>query len=69
MKKNKDGLRIYGQWAGNERGHKEDLEKCIATVWPGHGYISAQCSRKRGHGITEEYCKQHARGLKQIDLM
>ena len=53
--------RIYNQWAGNEKGKKENLSKCIEKVWPPPGYISSQCSRKRGYGPEGLYCKQHAK--------
>lgn len=52
--------RIYGKWAGNNRGVLENVTRCIAEVW-GNGFISYQCSRKRGHGENGLYCKQHAR--------
>ncbi len=54
--------RIYGQWAGNPKGHPEDIAKCIKKVWPTDGYIIPhQCNRKRGHGPDGLYCKQHAK--------
>ena len=52
--------RRYGQWAGNEKGHAEDIERCVVSVWPRNGFIDAQCSRKRGYGLKGKYCKQHA---------
>lgn len=53
--------RRYGQWAGNERGTKEDVTRCIEEVWPtGRSIISYQCQRKRGHGPGGVYCRQHA---------
>lgn len=40
---------------------KEDLSRCVEPVWVhGGGMIETQCSRKRGHGPSGEYCKQHA---------
>jgi len=60
-KKDAKGLRWYGGWAGNPRGHVEIPEDCIEEVFPRDGYLSAQCTRKRGHGLNGEYCKQHAK--------
>ncbi len=57
-----DGVRRYGQWAGNERGIKEDTARCIVEVWPASGagtFIPSQCKRKRGYGADGLYCKQH----------
>lgn len=53
--------RIYGRWSGQPQGCPEDPLRCIAKVWPSLGYISAQCSRKRGHGEGALYCRQHAK--------
>ena len=52
-------MRRYGAWAGNPRGYREDPKKCIAEV--ASGFLFYQCSRKRGHGPREEFCKQHAK--------
>lgn len=49
----------YGSWAGNERGYKADHTKCAKEIWGSH--LSKQCSRKRGYGIDEAFCKQHER--------
>ena len=51
--------RRYNQWAGNPRGWPEDKTRCIEEVWS--GYLSYQCSRKRGYGPDGLYCKQHAK--------
>ena len=51
--------RRYGQRAGNPRGAKEDTAYCIAEVWS--DMRAYQCGRKRGHGPSEFYCKQHAK--------
>ncbi len=53
-------LKVYGVWAGNSRGVKEDETMCVKTVHD-TGYLShgRQCSRKRGHGKDGLYCKQH----------
>ena len=52
-------MRVYGEWAGNPSGHKENMTQCIASVFRHGGYIAAQCSRRRGHGPDGLYCKQH----------
>lgn len=53
--------RIYANWAGNPKGIKEDLTRCIESVFSESDYISGQCSRKRGHGPDGLYCKQHGK--------
>jgi len=54
--------RIYGQWAGDPQGKKEDPKRCIEEVWPQIGrWNPYQCSRKRGFGPNRLYCKQHAK--------
>jgi hypothetical protein len=53
-----DGLRRYGQWAGNSKGWPEDKMRCITEVYEGIGRAH-QCPRKRGHGPDGLYCKQH----------
>ena len=61
-KKESDGFRYYGTWAGNPNGIKEDTSRCIYEVWEsGRSFISHQCSRKRGYGIDGVFCKQHAK--------
>ena len=55
--------RVYGQWAGNQKGTLENTTKCIEEVWYQVGKmlsLSRQCSRKRGHGPEGVYCRQHA---------
>lgn len=55
-------LRIYGAWAGQPQGTKEDITRCIWEVWSRNGgWIPSQCDRKRGHGKDDLYCKQHAK--------
>lgn len=55
-------LRRYGIWAGNPKGHLEDLSRCVEEVWPTTGFgIPYQCLRKRGHGPIGLHCKQHAK--------
>ena len=51
-------------WAGLPQGTAEDLNRCVVSVsdhtsWPHSG----QCKRRRGHGPSGLYCKQHARML------
>ncbi len=52
-------MRIYGQWAGEPKGRREDTTRCIVSVFSHGRYISSQCSRKRGNGPDGLYCKQH----------
>lgn len=59
--------RIYGRWAGNERGVREDTTKCIKSIFHDGSYISSQCSRKRGHGPNGLYCKQHGKSQEKIN--
>lgn len=40
-------------------GRGPDFERCAKSVWHDHSRSSHQCSRKRGHGPGEAYCKQH----------
>ena len=51
----------YGQWAGNPGGHLENTAHCIEEVYTNPPWPGIQCSRKRGHGPDELYCKQHAK--------
>ena len=61
-----DGYRYYGQWAGNEKGNREDRRRCIEQVWPtGRSILPAQCSRLRGYGQVGLFCKQHAKKYKK----
>jgi hypothetical protein len=52
---------VYGRWAGNPQGIKEDRARCVEGIWASRTYRSYQCERKRGHGLDGEYCKQHAK--------
>lgn len=51
----------YGKWAGRPQGAKPDYTRCCEEVtryvgnWPQYG----QCTRKRGHGPDQAYCKTH----------
>lgn len=59
--------RRYGAWAGNPKGSPEDPTRCRAEVWPRcRGFISAQCSRKRGHGEDGAFCSIHAKPTTDI---
>jgi len=53
--------RIYDQWAGNPKGVKEDLARCVQNVGDFTGWHFNQCARKRGYGPDGLYCKQHAK--------
>ena len=59
--------RQYNLWAGNPKGDKEDVTRCIKEVRDWSGWHSVQCSRKRGHGPDGLYCKQHAKKAKVGD--
>jgi hypothetical protein len=64
MKTDESGIRIYGAWAGNPKGHAEDKTRCIEEVWPRDSFmIPYQCHKKRGYGPDGKYCKQHAKKL------
>ncbi|MHA1168688.1 MAG: hypothetical protein ACTSRU_12750 [Candidatus Hodarchaeales archaeon] len=54
-------MRRYNQWAGNLKGIQEDILRCVAEVVDSGGWLTYQCSRKRGHGYKGLYCKQHAK--------
>lgn len=61
-RKRRNGLRVYGEWAGCPNGCKEDLSRCVEGVFNGFGSMTEnQCSRKRGYGRDGLYCKQHAK--------
>lgn len=57
----KPGKRRYGCWAGRPNGMPEDITRCVAAIYAGSRFISQQCTRVRGFGPNEEYCKQHAK--------
>jgi len=54
--------KAYGRWAGRPEGIAPDYTRCCKGVvsreggWA-HEY---QCTRKRGYGPDDAYCKQHA---------
>ena len=54
-------VRLYGAWAGNPKGTPEDPARCLAEIRCYGGWLYFQCSRKRGHGPREGFCKQHAK--------
>lgn len=54
-------MRRYGRWSGNPKGTAEDTTRCVYSV--ANGWIPAQCSRKRGHGVDGLLCKQHAKTI------
>ena len=61
-KPDKDGIRWYGRWAGNEWGNRECLWDCVVEVAEDRGLAGFhQCQRKRGYGPGGLYCKQHGR--------
>ena len=60
MSKESHYPKAYGEWAGNPKGVKPDLNRCAKAVWSNH--INGQCARKCGHGPDAAYCKQHAKG-------
>jgi len=49
----------YGGWAGYPKGHRPDPARCAQEVPDSRGLLWYQCSRKRGHGPEQAYCKQH----------
>jgi hypothetical protein len=59
-----DGYRYYGQWAGNQKGHRQVRSRCIAEVSDSTSFLSRQCGRHRGQGPNADYCKQHAKKVK-----
>lgn len=53
--------RRYGKWAGNPSGRPEDTSRCAESVWDAYSPGGRQCARKRGHGRSKLYCRQHAK--------
>lgn len=51
----------YSKWAGSPNGYAPDMQKCAESVTPTGQWISSQCSRARGHGDEQAFCKQHAK--------
>lgn len=52
---------IYNQWAGNPKGVEENETQCIEEVSDAVGWGHHQCTRKRGYGKNDWFCKQHAK--------
>lgn len=49
--------KAYGKWAGRPDGNPPDYDRCCVEVFDRYGH--QQCTRKRGCGPGEAYCKQH----------
>lgn len=55
-----DEIRRYGCWAGRPNGTPEDPTRCVKEIHTGErGMGFRQCSRKRGYGPNNLYCKIH----------
>lgn len=48
-------MRIYGRWAGNPAGRKEDMTRCPVEV--ADGMLFYQCQRVKK--TKEGFCTQH----------
>lgn len=59
MKLSKYHQQRYGAWAGNPLGLNADPSRCAAVVSSKHNYVTHQCTRKRGYGPEQAYCKIH----------
>ncbi len=53
---------VYGQWAGNPKGHSYKRGYCAYHVFPPLG-MHHQCMRKKGYGPNMLYCRQHTKML------
>lgn len=51
--------KAYAKWAGNPAGVKPDYNRCCAKVSTSNNWFPSQCTRKRGYGPDEAYCKTH----------
>ena len=52
--------KAYGSWAGNNKGHPPDFERCAEEISSDrYSMMYHQCSRKNGHGPHGAWCKQH----------
>jgi hypothetical protein len=49
----------YGVWAGDRVGHAPDFTRCCTNLHDRYHPGGYQCTRKRGYGPDEAYCKQH----------
>jgi len=45
-----------------------DEARCIARVPDDTGFHFFQCRRKRGHGPSGKYCKQHAKWFIKFNI-
>ncbi len=52
-------LKAYGQWAGNQAGHKPDYSRCCVEVSNRGTMRFHQCSRPNGHGPDGAHCSIH----------
>jgi hypothetical protein len=50
--------KTYGSWGGNPTGYRPDYKLCCEQISI-DTWHRGQCSRKRGFGPDEAYCKQH----------
>jgi len=57
--------RRYDVSSVNPKGIPEDKTRCVAEVTDWSGWHQYQCQRKRGYGPNGEYCKQHAKIIKE----
>lgn len=48
----------YGVWNGDRKGEPYEPHRCAYAIMD--GYVSRQCSRKKGHGDKGLFCKQHS---------
>lgn len=65
--RNKHGVRVYGVWAGNPDGKRENKYLCATEVYDRGWMLAHQCFRHRGHGPSGEYCRQHAKMMGKRD--
>lgn len=71
MARIREGVRLYGCWAGQPHGTAENPTRCIEEVLGNDRWEKGhQCNFKRGHGPDGLYCKLHApetRAAKQAE--
>ena len=53
----------YGAWAGNPKGNRPNYERCCEAVF--RNFHAYQCTRLRGCGPDEAYCRQHDPAVKK----
>lgn len=51
--------KAYGRWPTNPQGTPPDPARCCDQVLSYRG-LPHQCTRPRGHGPEQAYCKQHS---------